>query len=144
MVSVLIGSLVLGIVSGLRAFLAPAALYLARGGVAGYVLGVAAAAELVGDMLPKTPSRTVPLQLLARVVSGGFVGGMLCAFLAGPMVAGAALGVVGALVGTYGGAAVRRVLIDRIGPIPAALAEDVVAIALALLVVVTLAPVHVP
>jgi uncharacterized membrane protein len=143
MVSVLIGSLVLGIVSGLRAFLAPAALYLARGGVAGYVLGVVAAAELVGDMLPKTPSRTVPLQLLARVVSGGFVGWMLCAFLAGPTVAGAALGVVGALVGTYGGAAVRGVLIDRIGPIPAALTEDVVAIALALLVVMKLAPVHV-
>ena len=38
MVSVLIGALLLGVVAGLRSLTAPAALFLARGGIAGYVL----------------------------------------------------------------------------------------------------------
>ncbi|GAC1410746.1 MAG: DUF4126 family protein [Candidatus Velthaea sp.] len=128
MILVLIASLGLGIVSGLRTFLAPAALYVARGGVAGYVLGVVALGELIGDVLPKTPSRTILPQLVARLVSGAFVGWMLCTFLGAPPIAGATLGLAGALIGTYGGAAVRASLIDRIGAVPAALAEDAIGI----------------
>ena len=131
MPTLLIASFVLGVVAGLRTFTAPAALYLARGGVAGYVLAVVALGEMVGDMLPKVPSRTSPPALAARIVSGAFVGWMLCAFNGGPPVAGALLGVAGALVGAYGGKAVRSRLIERIGTVPAALLEDAAAIVLA-------------
>jgi uncharacterized membrane protein len=132
---VLIGAFLLGVVAGLRTLTAPAALYLARGGVAGYVLAVAALAELVVDMLPKTPPRTFPPGLIGRVVSGAFVGWMLCAWQGAAPVAGAVVGVAGALIGTYGGKAVRLLLIERAGVVPAALIEDAVAIALAISVV---------
>ena len=45
------------------------------------------------------------------------------------------MGILGALVGTYGGRMVRIAAIERIGAVPAALVEDVVAIALAALIV---------
>ena len=48
---------------------------------------------------------------------------------------GALLGVVGALIGAYGGRTVPIAAIERIGAVPAALVEDVVAIALGALVV---------
>jgi uncharacterized membrane protein len=131
MVAVLVAAFVLGIVAGLRTFIAPAALYLARGGVAGWVLAVVALGELFGDLQPNVPPRTFPPALIARVVSGGFVGWMLCAFRGVPPVGGCVLGVIGALIGTYGGKAVRLSLIRRFGAVPAALIEDAVAIVLA-------------
>ena len=142
MVSVLIGSLLLGIVAGLRAMTAPAALYLVRGGIAGYVLAVAALFELVSDMLPKTPPRTSPPMLTVRILSGAFVGWMLCAWDGYVPIAGAVVGIIGSLIGTYGGKAIRLWLIDRIGGVPSALIEDVVAIALAACVVLGIAPVR--
>lgn len=131
MTAVLAGSFVLGIVAGMRTFLAPTALYLARGGIAGYILALAAAGELVVDILPQTPSRTILPAVIGRVVSGAFVGWMLCSFLGAQPIAGAALGIAGALLGTYGGAHVRGLLIQRFGAVPAALIEDAFAIALA-------------
>ncbi|WP_219904047.1 DUF4126 domain-containing protein [Stenomitos frigidus] len=125
----------LGFVSGLRAFTAPAALFLARGGIAGIVLAVLAVAELVGDKLPQMTSRTSPPALIARLISGGVVGWFIAAAHSGPAPVGAIIGVVGALVGAYGGKAARIAAIDRIGAIPAALIEDVIAIALAAFVV---------
>jgi len=142
MVSVLIGALLLGVVAGLRSLTAPAALYLARGGIAGYVLTVAALGELVGDMLPKTPPRTFPPGLIARIASGAFVGWMLCAWHGAASVAGALVGVIGALIGTYGGKAVRLWLIERAGGVASALIEDVVAIGLAICVLFGIAPVR--
>jgi uncharacterized membrane protein len=139
--TVLLGAFVLGIVAGLRTFTAPAALYLARGGVAGYVLAVLALGELVGDMLPKIPPRDSPPALAGRVVAGGFTGWMLCVFLGGTPVAGAVAGVAGALAGTYGGKAFRLALIAGMGPVPAALVEDVLAIVLAILAVTMISPV---
>jgi uncharacterized membrane protein len=125
----------LGFVSGLRAFTAPAALFLARGGIAGIVLAVLAVGELVGDMLPQMTSRTSPPALIARILSGGIVGWFISSAHSGSAIAGAIVGVVGALVGAYGGRAARAAAIERIGAIPSALAEDVVAIALAAFVV---------
>lgn len=49
----LIFAFVLGLVAGLRAFTAPAALFLSRGGIVGIILAFLAVAELIGDMLPK-------------------------------------------------------------------------------------------
>ncbi|WP_333204981.1 hypothetical protein [Microcoleus sp. S28C3] len=115
---------------------APAALFLARGGTIGIVLAVLAVAELIGDMLPQIPSRTSPPALIARILSGGIVGWFITAPNSSVALAGALLGVVGALlVGAYGGRTVRIAAIERIGAVPAALVENVVAIALAALVV---------
>ena len=67
----------LGFVSGLRTFTPVAAVMLARGGIWGIVLAVAAVGEYVVDVLPNTPSRTQAMGLSARVVSGAFVGWMI-------------------------------------------------------------------
>jgi uncharacterized membrane protein len=132
--SVLAAAFVLGIGSGLRVFTGPAALYLVRGGWVGIVLAVAAVIEYVVDALPQTPSRTTPIQLGVRVLSGAFVGWVVSAPLGSPA-AGVVAGIVGALVGTYGGHAARLWAIARVGALPAALAGDVLAIAIAALVV---------
>jgi uncharacterized membrane protein len=137
---VLLGAFVLGIVSGLRTFTSPAVLFLARGGLAGDVLAGIAVAELIGDLLPQTPSRKTLPALVARLISGGFVGWMFCTFIAAPAAVGAVLGIIGAVIGTYRGAAARAFLIEKIGRVPAALAEDVVAIAAAGVVVFTIGP----
>lgn len=50
-------------------------------------------------------------------------------------IVGAILGIVGALVGAYGGRLVRIAAIARIGAVPAALAEDLIAIGLAAFIV---------
>ena len=39
-----------------------------------YIFTVLALGELINDKLPKTPSRTVPPQFIARVISGSLVG----------------------------------------------------------------------
>ncbi|SRR5579883_1903390 len=125
----------LGFVSGLRAFTPPAALFLVRGGIVGILLVILAVAELIGDMLPKMGSRTSPPALIARLLSGGIVGWIIADTHAGFAPAGAIFGVIGALLGAYGGKAARIAAIAWIGATPAALVEDVVAIALAAFVV---------
>ena len=63
----------LGFLSVLRTFTPVAAVLLARGGIWGIVLAVAAVGEYVWDVLPNTPSRTQAMGLSARVISGAFV-----------------------------------------------------------------------
>ncbi len=131
MTSVLLIASGLGLVAGMRTFTAPASWFLAQGGGAGIFLAVAAVGEFVGDLLPTAPPRTSPVALVARVVSGGIVGWLVGSARGGMGPIGAAAGVVGALAGAYGGLIVRSAAIRRIGPVPAALAEDVVAVGLA-------------
>ncbi|HEX3468318.1 MAG TPA: hypothetical protein VHT05_09595 [Candidatus Elarobacter sp.] len=132
---------VLGLVAGLRTLLAPAALLLVRGGsAAGYVLGVVEVGELALDLHPAAQSRTRPVALMGRVVSGAITGWLLCGFRGQSPIAGAAAGVAGALIGAFGGKAVRLVLIERIGRVPAALAEDAVAIALVVVALLAAPP----
>jgi uncharacterized membrane protein len=147
-------AVLIGIVAGLRAFTAPAAISLAVHygyiGVAntplaflGYrwtpwILLLLALAELVGDQLPATPSRKVPLQFGTRILMGALAGAALAA--SGGLALGAVAGAVGAVIGTLGGAAVRAKLAaafrnDR----PAAVMEDVIAIGGAWLLVCCLA-----
>jgi uncharacterized membrane protein len=140
MLTTLVAALGLGLVAGLRTLLAPAALFLVRGGIAGYVLAVASLAELGIDLYPKAPSRTRPAGLAGRMVSGAVVGGVLCAFRGAPPAAGCVLGVLGALAGAFGGKALRLWAIDRIGAVPAALGEDAVAIALVTAILVAAGP----
>ena len=125
----------LGLVAGLRSLTAPAALFLARGGTIGIVLAVLAVGELIADMLPQIPSRTSPPALIARIVSGGIVGWFITGANTSFGIVGAVLGILGAVVGAYGGRRVRIAAIERIGAVPAALVEDVVAIALAAAIV---------
>jgi uncharacterized membrane protein len=86
--------------------------------------------ELVADKLPKTPSRTAPPGLIARVVMGALCGA--CIAMAGDqgIVIGAILGVVGALVGCFGGYQIRKRLVAALGTpdYVVALVEDVIAI----------------
>jgi uncharacterized membrane protein len=107
----------------------------ARGYLAGYFLAAAAGAEYVMDLLPNTPSRTQLVGVSARVLSGAFSGYVLAGIHGGPALWCAVAGIAGSLVGTYGGHAARLGLIQRIGAVPAALAEDAVAIALAIFIV---------
>jgi uncharacterized membrane protein len=136
-----------GMVAGLRSMLAPAVVsWAARLGwisVAGTPLAfmsfkytpiiftVLAIGELIADKLPSTPSRKAPPGLIARIVSGALVGGTIGA--AGQsLTIGLILGILGAVCGTLGGSAARARLAAMFGrDLPAALLEDIVAIAIA-------------
>jgi uncharacterized membrane protein len=137
-------TLLMGVVAGLRAMtpLAAAswAAHLGWVSVAGtplafmgnswtpWVFTVLAVAELITDQLPQTPSRKVPVQFGARLVSGALAGATL-AIGVGALIPGIVLGIVGAVAGTYGGAAARGKLAARFGKdLPAALIEDAVAV----------------
>jgi len=124
-------ALVFGIVAGFRTATAPAVYFLYRNGITpiGIILVVAALAEYVIDALPNCPSRTQPVGLIFRALSGGIVGW----FIAG--VPGAVAGISGAMLGAFGGQNCRLKAITSLGAIPAALAGDVAAIGLALLAV---------
>jgi uncharacterized membrane protein len=151
--TVILLSLLIGIVAGLRTMTAPAAVAIgARYGsiaVAGtplafmgyawtpWILGALAVGELITDQLPTTPSRKVPMQFAARVLTGALSGATLAA-PHGSLVAGLIAGIVGAVIGTLGGAAFRARLAAAFGTDrPAALIEDVVAIGAAALIVIS-------
>jgi uncharacterized membrane protein len=144
-------ALLIGLVAGLRAMIAPAAITWGAflgwlplagtwAGFMGHWLAVAvfslgALAELVSDQLPSTPSRKVPQQFGARLVSGAFAGAIV-GTVGGALIAGLVAGIVGAAIGTYGGAEARARLAGAFGrDLPAALIEDAFAILLALWVV---------
>jgi uncharacterized membrane protein len=120
----------LGCVAGLRTFTAPAVLWLTRHtSLLVYLLAVAALAEYLADLLPRVPARTSLGPLVARIVSGAFCGWGLTWSSGGATIAAAATaGALGAVLGAYGGLALRERLIAWIGRVPAALAEDAVAI----------------
>jgi uncharacterized membrane protein len=147
-------SLLIGIVAGLRTMMAPTAvswaarfgwLNLSPTGLAflGYaftpwILSVLALGELVADQLPTTPSRTVPMQFSARILTGGLSGAAIGA-AHGRLVVGLIAGVIGAVIGTLGGRACRARLAAAFGKDqPAAFIEDAVAIGGAFLIMVAL------
>ena len=149
-VTILLLALLIGIIAGLRAMTAPAAvswaarlgwLNLAPTSLAflGYaftpwIFTALALAELVTDQLPTTPSRTVPVQFGTRILTGGLSGGAIGA-AHGQFVPGVVVGVVGAVIGTLGGRAMRGRLAASFGQDrPAALIEDAVAIGGAFLI----------
>ena len=136
--------LLIGVVAGLRAMTAPAAVawaaYLGWLPLAGtplafmahvaapWIFTVLALGELIGDQLPTTPSRKVPVQFGTRVVMGALCGAAIAA-PGGQLVLGLVAGVLGAVIGTLGGAAARAWLAQAFGrDLPAGLLEDVVAI----------------
>ena len=154
--SVLLPALLIGIVSGLRAMTAPAAVswaahlgwidlggsWLAFLGVAytPYIFTLLALAELVSDQLPSTPSRKVPVQFTTRVLSGALCGAAL-GVPHGAWIGGLVAGAIGAVIGTLGGAEFRARLVAATGgrDLPIALLEDAIAIGGAIVIVAALA-----
>jgi uncharacterized membrane protein len=141
----------LGVVTGMRSMTAMAVLcwFAYRGDlsldgtwaswaaklVTAIIFTVLALVEIAADKLSKTPNRTAVGPLLGRVVMGGLVGAIVAAGLNGSEFEGAILGVIGALVGSFGGFLVRREIVLRQGckDWPVALAEDASAIICAVL-----------
>lgn len=143
-------ALLIGIVAGLRAMTAPAmvswAAHLGLLDLSGtwlaffgntwtrWILTLFALGELITDQLPSTPSRTVPAQFGARIVTGALSGAAIGA-ARGAMIGGLLAGIIGAVIGTLGGRAFRARLAATFGSDrPAALIEDAVAIGGALLI----------
>jgi uncharacterized membrane protein len=94
------------------------------------IFTVLALGELVWDKLPKTPSRTAPPGLIARIVFGGLTGA--CVAMAGEVapVTGAVLGAVGGTAGAFGGREARMRLVKTLHSpdYVVAVVEDLVAI----------------
>jgi len=147
-------ALLIGIVAGLRAMTAPALVswaanlgwlnlkgsWLAFLGNAWvpWLLTLFALGELITDQLPSTPSRKVPLQFGARIVTGALSGAAIGAG-SGSLVGGLLAGIAGAVIGTLGGSAIRaRMAAAFSSDRPAALIEDAIAIGGALLIGVAL------
>jgi uncharacterized membrane protein len=141
----------IGLVAGLRAMTAPAAVsWAARLGwlnlegtplaffgaaVTPWLFTAAALGELVNDKLPKTGSRKAPPAFIARIVTGALCGAAVGA-ASHALVPGLILGAVGAVAGTLGGYEFRARLARAAGKdLPIALLEDAIAIALAICVV---------
>src|ERR671913_2596464 len=143
-------ALLIGVLAGLRAMTAPAAVawaaYLGWLNLGGswlaflgnvwvrWALTALALVELVTDQLPSTPSRTVPVQFGARILTGALSGAGIGAS-GGSWVGGLLAGAVGAVVGTLGGRAFRARLAATFGSDrPPAFIEGAGAIVGALLV----------
>jgi uncharacterized membrane protein len=150
-VTLFVLAFLIGIVAGLRAMTAPAAVsWAARLGwlhldgtplaflgaaVTPWIFTLAALGELVNDQLPKTGSRKAPPAFIARIVMGALCGAALGAG-ANAVVVGLVAGALGAVAGTLGGYEFRIRLSRAFGKdLPAALLEDAIAIGLALFIV---------
>jgi uncharacterized membrane protein len=144
----------IGIVAGLRAMTAPAvvswAAYLGwlslSGSALAFMGSIAAVAtfsllavgELIADLLPTTPKRTALVPLVARILTGGLCGACLCGVLnKPPLITGASLGAIGAVIGAFAGYEIRRRLVRSLNvkDVFIALPEDLIAIGLALFLV---------
>jgi uncharacterized membrane protein len=139
----------IGFVAGLRSLTAPAAVSWAAhlgflslqhtplafmGSTAAVaILSLLAAGEYVGDLLPKTPRRTEPGPLIARMVTGGLSGACLFVSDNRSLLIGVLLGAVGAVIGAFAGYEARKRLVSglKVKDAVIAIPEDVVAICLA-------------
>ena len=143
--SPLVLAFLIGVIAGLRAMTAPAAVsWAARLGwlhlestplaflgfaYTPYILSLLALGELVNDKLPKTPSRKAPAPFIARIVTGAFCGSAI-GVASGELVGGLIAGAIGGVVGTLGGYEFRARLVKAIGgkDLPIALLEDIIAV----------------
>ncbi|KAA0109530.1 DUF4126 family protein [Mycolicibacterium sp. P1-5] len=144
----LLFALLIGIVAGLRA-MTPLAV-LAWGAFLGWInladaphghwsswlgnviavvlLSILAIGELITDQLPKTPSRKVPAQFGTRILIGALAGAVIGTPF-GHIFSAIGAGMIGAVLGTMGGAQARGALAAKFGnDRPAALIEDAIAI----------------
>jgi uncharacterized membrane protein len=101
------------------------------------LLTAGAIGELIADKLPRTGKRTAVGPLIARMISGGLCGAALCFASDQSWAFGAALGVVGAIIGSFGGYFARTGLVRKlaVADISIAIPEDLLAIGVAALAV---------
>jgi uncharacterized membrane protein len=150
---ILTSALGIGFVAGLRSLTAPAAVSWAaflgwldlhgsplafmgsRAAVA--IFSILALGEYVTDKLPRTPRRTRPGSLIGRIFMGGLAGACLSVSAGASLLAGAVLGGVGTVIGTYSGYEIRRRLVSglKVKDMFVAIPEDLVAIVVAFLLV---------
>jgi uncharacterized membrane protein len=144
--SILELSFAIGLIAGLRSFMAPTLVsWAARLGwmhlqgtplaflgyaATPYIFTVLALAELVADKLPNTPNRTAAVGLSARVVLGGLAGCAMAMAGGESALLGALLGAAGGVAGAFGGYEARSRLVkaSNLPDLAIALAEDAVAI----------------
>ena len=139
-------SFLIGVFGGLRSLTAPAAtawaVYLGWlkierplsliGSLPGVVIfTLLAVIELAADKLPRTPSRTSPPGVIARIIMGGLTGACVAAGGAQGIFLGGALGAIGGVVGCFAGYQARTWLVQALGvrDIYIAVVEDLAAIA---------------
>ena len=152
--SVVISALVLGVVCGLRSMVGLAAASWAANlqqiplegtwlsflgfRFTPYITSLMAIGEVINDKLPKTPSRLVPSQFGGRVAMGALSGSAI-GLSQGHLIFGALSGIIGSVVGTLAGARARAFAAKLFGrDLPAALLEDFLAVALAVVAIVIL------
>ncbi|MFD1825389.1 MULTISPECIES: hypothetical protein [Mumia] len=132
---IVIACVVLGAATGGRSTLGPVVARMSTGNRSTWSRAAAlsgVAAELVGDKLPRTPSRLKAAPLAGRVASGALTGSLLAGSGGVSRLVPAAVGAGAALAGSYAGAAWRGAWARTGRPdLPAALAEDAVAVGLA-------------
>ena len=153
LMTVILFCFLLGCVAGLRSLTAPAVVcwgahlgWLQFAGTRLAFIGhmttlivftLLALGELTADKLPKTPARTAAPGLIARVVMGAFCGSAIAVSAGGGLIVAAVIGIIGALLGTFGGYNVRHALVTRahLPDFAVALVEDIIAIGGGLLIV---------
>jgi uncharacterized membrane protein len=143
----------IGIVTGLRSLTAPAVVaWAAHLGwinltgshlafmsslVAVAIFTLGALVEFVVDQLPNTPARTSARGLTARIVMGLLTGACLGVAGGASLWLGAVIGAIGAIAGAFGGYHARVGLVRalRVPDLVIAIAEDLLAVGLGLLLV---------
>ena len=140
----------IGLVAGLRSFTAPTVVawaahlgwinlhgsplaFMGSAWAVG-IFSILALVELVADKLPKTPSRTAPVGLCARLVTGAVSGACLAVAGGATVWLGALAGALGGIAGAFGGYQARVGLVRalRVPDFAVAIPEDVIAIGLGL------------
>ena len=143
----------IGFVAGLRSLTAPAVTawgaHIGRLNLAGSSLAfmgskwaaiiftLLALFELIADQLPKTPARTTPGPLGARIVMGGLCGACFAVAGGASLIVGAILGAIGGVVGAFAGYHARVGLVRglKVPDFVIAIPEDLIAVGLAVLFV---------
>jgi uncharacterized membrane protein len=97
------------------------------------ITSLLAAGEYVTDQMSWTPSRVSPGPLIGRIVAGGVSGAALWTAADRSLMAGAALGVVGAVIGAFTAYHVRGWLVQekKVKDLLVGLAEDALCLGLA-------------
>jgi len=98
------------------------------------VFTILAVGELVADKMPWIPDRISPAPLVWRILMGGFAGAIAATAMQGPGLEGVLLGIIGVLIGAFGGHMLRRDLVQKMEwkDWHVALLEDLIAIASAI------------
>src|SRR5437868_4240484 len=125
-----LSAFLIGCFGGLRSMTAPAAaawaahlgwlhleppLAFVGSGISVAVFSILAIGELVVDKLPRTPSRTAPLGLGARIAAGALTGACVASGGGQGALLGALLGAVGGVVGAFAGYQARTRLVKALG-----------------------------